>query len=317
LELLADSPDTVFRRCANADRHTCNWVLDARGPGALCRSCELTRTEPPADDPASGEPLAVAETAKRRLIFQLDGLGLPIVGRQDDPDTGLAFDLLSSRDEPVTTGHRDGVIAIDLAESDDVHREGVRQAMGEAYRTMLGHMRHEIGHYYWMVFARDDSRLTRIRRRFGDDTVDYGDSLEQHYGGGPPPGWEQSFVSAYATTHPWEDFAETFAHYLHIRGTLETAAAYGMIITGPTEAQGTVQAESLMSVPDDDVDLDREPFETILAEWLPLTYALNELNRAMGKRPLYPFVLTPKVVEKLSLVHRMVVQVAREQEVAA
>ena len=258
----------------------------------------------------------MAESAKRRLLYQLVGLGLPIVGREQDPAEGLAFEFLSSAGgEPVTTGHQDGIIAMDLAESDDVHREGVRHTMGEPYRTVLGHLRHEIGHYYWMVFARDEGRLSQIRWLFGDDTIDYADALKSHYGSGRQTGWEQTYVSAYATAHPWEDWAETFAHYLHIRATLQTAAAYGLVVTGPAVAEGTPMAETLASTPDE--DLDDAPFHAILADWLPLTYALNELNRTMGRDALYPFVLAPAVVHKLALVHRMVTQVAREQEAVA
>jgi hypothetical protein len=303
--IIGDTGGRRFARCANADRLTCNWMVDAEEAGAQCRSCRLTRTLPNDDDPAAVEPLMVAEEAKRRLVYQLDVLGLPVVDRTQDPEFGLAFDLLSSRDVPVTTGHADGVITIDLAESDDVHRAGVAQAMGEAYRTMLGHMRHEIGHYYWQVFARDPEVLGRIRDVFGDDTIDYAEALQRHYGDdGPPPGWEDRYVSAYATTHPWEDWAETFAHYLHIRGTLQTAAAYGVVVTGPAAVSGS-DGELLSSFPRDE-SLERLPFDDILADWLPLTYALNELNRAMGRPALYPFVLAPQVVAKLDLVHRLV-----------
>jgi hypothetical protein len=310
--LWGDDGGATWEQCANRERLVCNWLVPT-GDWPFCASCRLTRNQPPVGDPAGGDELVVAETAKRRLLYQLMGLGLPIVGRAQDPDEGLAFDFLSSAGgEPVTTGHEDGVIAMDLAESDDAHREGVRHAMGEPYRTVLGHLRHEIGHYYWMVFARDPGRLERIRRRFGDDTVDYADALDSHYGGGPPAGWEETCVSAYATTHPWEDWAETFAHYLHIRATLQSAASYGVVVTGPPVAEGTPVAETLVSTPDE--DMDDEPFHVILDDWLPLTYALNELSRSMGRDALYPFVLAPTVVDKLALVHRMVIQVAREQE---
>jgi hypothetical protein len=312
-QLWGDDDGTTWRTCANRDRLVCNWLVHA-GEHPFCDSCRLTKVQPAIGDPAGGAELVVAESAKRRLIYQLIGLGLPIVGRDKDPAEGLAFDFQSSATvgKPVMTGHQDGIIAMDLAESDDVHREGVRHAMGEPYRTVLGHLRHEVGHYYWMVFARDPSRLARIRHLFGDDTIDYAEALDSHYGGGPPPGWEQTYVTAYATTHPWEDWAETFAHYLHIRAALQSAAAYGLVVTGPAVAEGTPMAETLVSAPEE--DLDDEPFRTILGDWLPLTYALNELNRTMGRDALYPFVLAPAVVDKLALVHRMVTQVAREQE---
>lgn len=295
-----------WRRCANAEMLTCNWLIEVGSPDHLCRSCELTRTLPDFDDPDAVRALAVAEAAKRRLIFQLDGLGLAVVGRRHDPDTGLAFDLLSSRFGPVTTGHADGVITIDLAESDDAHREWLRTTMGESYRTMLGHLRHEVGHYYWMLFARRSDQLARIRELFGDDTVDYAAALQRHYDNGPSSGWESEYVSNYASCHPWEDWAETFAHYLHIRATMESAASFGVLVQGPPALAATPRAREFRSDPARASGAAPvESFESMIAEWLPLTYALNEINRAMGKRPLYPFVLQPRVIEKLGLVHQL------------
>ena len=305
--LVADPDAGWWRRCVNADWIGCNWMLADDTDGDRCRSCELTRTLPDESDPAAHEALSVTESAKRRLVFQLDSIGLPIVSRGVDPQKGLAFDLLSSRDQPVTTGHADGVITIDLAESDDAHREWLRKTMGESYRTMLGHLRHEIGHYYWMVITdRDTDALDQIRAMFGDDTADYAAALARHYADGPPSGWENDHVSNYASTHPWEDWAETFAHYLHIRGALQTAAAYGVFVQGPAQLRDTPMAKMFQSDPAHAVA--RGSFATIMDDWVPLTYALNEINRAMGKRPLYPFVLRPRVVEKLDLVHHLCMQ---------
>ena len=123
----------------------------------------------------------------------------------------------------MVTGHADGVITLDLAESDDVHRERRRAELGEPYRTLLGHFRHEIGHYYWPILVERAGALERCRALFGDERADYGEALERHYADGPPADWAERHVSAYATMHPWEDWAETFAHYLHIRDTLQTA----------------------------------------------------------------------------------------------
>ena len=223
---------------------------------------------------------AVAERAKRRLLFGLLELELPL---EDD----LAFDLLSSTVGPVTTGHADGLITIDLAESDDARREARRAELDEPYRTLLGHFRHEVGHYYFPILVERRGRLDEARELFGDDRADYQEALDRHYADGPPPDWAERHVSAYATMHPWEDWAETFAHYLHIRDTLETAAAFGIIVAGPGEADDP----SLAAVPSE--RLGRRPFEQILSEWLPLTYALNAVNRSMGRDDLYPFTLAP------------------------
>jgi hypothetical protein len=225
------------------------------------------------------------------LLFQLLDLPLPI---GDD----LAFDLLSRRYGPVVTGHDNGVITLDLAESDDARRAQRRAELGEPYRELLGHFRHEIGHYYWPKLVEQAGELDRCRELFGDERTDYDEALQRHYEQGPPPDWADRHVSAYATMHPWEDWAETFAHYLHIRDTLQTAAAYNMIISAPA------RDASLTAAPEDDVD--DEPFDVVIDEWLPLTYALNAVNRSMGKEDLYPFTLAPRVIEKLAFVHERV-----------
>jgi hypothetical protein len=287
------------RHCANQALAACNWLVDTAsdGPSQLCRSCQLTRTRPADGDLAALSAFADAESAKRRVVFQLLDLHLPLTSWADRPG-GLGYDLLSSNGTRVVTGHLDGIVTIDLAESDDPHREQIRQEMGEPYRTMLGHLRHETGHYYWSVLVEQVGRLDEFRALFGDEQADYGAALTRHYNEGPPAGWADRHVSAYATMHPWEDWAETFAHYLHIRDTLQTAAAFGMRIDVPDIPLSAEPA----------VQVDHEPFESILADWLPLTYALNAVNRSMGRDDLYPFVLSPSVVEKLTWVHQTVAE---------
>ncbi len=275
--------------CANQQVAGCNWLVPAGG-AALCRSCSLTRTRPADGDPAL-PAFAEAEAAKRRLIVELVDLGLPINGRAEDPDQGLAFDLLSSSQEPVITGHADGVITLDLAEGDDVHREQLRVSMDEPYRTLLGHFRHETGHYYFTVLAESGPARDDFERLFGDPDADYQAALDRHYSQGAPAGWEQSHVSSYATMHPAEDWAETFAHYLHIRDTIDTAAAFGFAPAGATATQPLAGNAG---------------FDRIIALWLPLVWSLNMINRSMGHRDLYPFLLPPAVLEKMRLVHRLV-----------
>ena len=279
----------LVERCANNKVAQCNWLVEWTGKSELCASCRLTRTRPADDDTDALPAYGQAETAKRRLILELDELGLPIRGRDEDPDTGLAFDLLSSAREPVVTGHANGVITLDLAEGDDVHREQMRVELAEQYRTVLGHFRHEIGHYYQLVFL--DSARAGFEALFGNPDEYYQAALDRHYSQGAPAGWEQNFVSSYATMHPAEDFAETFAHYLHIRDTLDTAAAFAMAPAGAT----------LDGILPGDVG-----FEQIVEWWLPLTWALNQINRSMGHPDLYPFVLPAKVLEKIKFVHNLV-----------
>lgn len=297
-ELLAFPERDTQLRCANAGMAGCNWL--ARGPGKLCASCRLTRTRPGDHDVRGLAALPVAEAAKRRLLFALGELGLPVDGFHDHPD-GLAFDLLSSEHVGVTTGHDNGVITLDLAESDHAHRERMRERLGEPYRTVLGHLRHEIGHYYWPLLTPDDERRERSRAAFGDEREDYRAALDRHYANGAPVDWRKRFVSAYATMHPAEDWAETFAHYLHVRDTLQTAGAYGVEVRGPSIA-GAQPDPALVSVP----GAAGAEMRSLLDAWLPLTYALNAINRAMGSDDLYPFVLPGPVVAKLELVHELV-----------
>ncbi len=280
-------------RCANSVTAECNWVAEHENMGPLCFSCALTRTRPADADHAEIAAFARAEAAKRRLVFQLLDLALPI-------GEGLAFDLLSSRFGPVVTGHDDGVITIDLAESDDVRREQRRAELSEPYRTMLGHFRHEIGHYYWPVLVERTVELERWRELFGDERLDYECAIQRYYDEGAPGDWSHRYVSAYATMHPWEDWAETFAHYLHIRDTMQTASAYGLFVAGPA-----VTADGSLSAAPGHAD-DRRPFESLVGDWLPLTYALNAVNRSMGRSDLYPFTLAQTVIEKLTFVHARV-----------
>ena len=225
-------------------------------------------------------------------MVELTDLSLPIVGRVENPTGGLCFDLLSSATTQVITGHDDGVITLDLAEGDDVHRETLRISMDEPYRTLLGHFRHEIGHYYYTVLAETGPGRTEFEQLFGDPDLDYQQALNRHYSQGSPAGWEDRFVSSYATMHPAEDWAETFAHYLHIRDTLDTAAAFGFAPAGATADQPLTGDAA---------------FDRMIALWLPLAWSLNMINRSMGHSDLYPFVLPPAVLEKMRLVHRLVV----------
>jgi hypothetical protein len=278
-------------RCANAEIAACNW-RPARD-GELCASCVLTTTRPADGDAPGLAQLAVAEAAKRRLLFELAELGLPF--------EGLRFDLLSSTHGPVTTGHADGLITLDLAESDDARRERLRMELGEPYRTVLGHLRHETGHALWPVLAPDEATRERAREHFGDEREDYGAALERHYDAGPPEDWAEEHVSAYATMQPSEDWAETTAHLLHIWDAVQTAASHGLGVAGPAVVALRRRAEHLSAAPVVTTD-----FDDLIGDWLPLTYALNAMNRSMGKGDLYPFVLTEPVLAKLRFVHDLV-----------
>jgi len=293
--------------CANRDLARCNGLSGADG---LCFSCALTRKRANDKDVEGRERFTKAEAAKRRLLFSLLELGLPVVGRHERHG-GLAFDLLNPRGAAVTTGHADGLITLDLAEADDAHRERTRVQMGEPYRTLLGHLRHEIAHFYESVLCPRGSRQrARFRELFGDERADYQAAMDRHYAQGPPGDWPGRFASAYATMHPWEDWAETFAHYLHIRDTLQTSVAYGVNVVGPVvlHADEAPLHSSPGDVPND--------IRGLLDIWLPLTYALNALNRSMGANDIYPFVLAPAVVEKLGFIHELVRDAGPQAETA-
>lgn len=236
------------------------------------------------------------EAAKRRLLYGLISLGLPVSSRQEDAVWGLAFDFLEDTppgvpgDDHVFTGHAAGLITINLDETDDPKREKARQLMGEMYRTVLGHFRHEVGHYYWDRLVRDTPRLEVFRRVFGDERADYAAALGNHYTQGPPPEWQLRHVSAYAASHPWEDWAETWAHYLHILDTLETAASEGLIIRN-----GKNETAILPPI--------GRPFPEIATQWRDVRLLLNGLNRSMGLPDPYPFFLADAVIGKLTLIH--------------
>jgi len=288
-----------YHLCANLHLAECNWLVEKGSvTRLLCRSCALTRTRPNESDTKAMAAFAAAEKAKRRLIVELYELKLPIVGRDEDADYGLAFDLLSSEFEKVLTGHHNGVITLDLAEGDDVHREQLRVAMDEPYRTLLGHFRHEIGHYYfYRLVGPSQAYSQRFRELFGDPDADYQEALDRHYNEGPPSGWDKNCVSSYASMHPAEDWAETFAHYLHIRDALDTAAAFGF-----AQAAATFERRALGP----------SGFDTIIEMWLPLAWALNMVNRSMGKEDLYPFVLPPAVLAKMRFIHTIIDEITSD-----
>ncbi|HEX5858284.1 MAG TPA: putative zinc-binding metallopeptidase, partial [Microbacterium sp.] len=265
-----------------------------------CFSCRLTRTSPASDDTIALEKLAKTEQAKRRLLLQLGDLGLPIrpwyLSRG-----GLGFDLLSSLSsgKRVVIGHANGIITLDLAESLDDRREALRVKLGEPYRTMLGHLRHEVGHYYQNVLVTDDATWARCRELFGDERASYRDALKRHYATCAPSGWHTSFISEYATMHPWEDFAETFAHYLHITGTLATAAAVGIHLDASVTNLRDTDVVPLQSYAD-------RPVQQLLGDWDWMSQGFNRINRAMGFGDLYPFELVGPVRHKLSFMHDIV-----------
>lgn len=300
------TPEGSYRACANSAQYeVCNWMVPEQDPDPLCPSCRLNNTIPDLSVAGNQVLWQRLETQKRRLVYTLIRLSLPVQPRKQDP-AGLAFDFLADPDPAfnetgrVLTGHADGLITLNIAEADPATRERMRQDMAEPYRTILGHFRHESGHYYWDRLVRDSEWLQEFRHLFGDETLDYGQALERHHAGGPPADWQERFVSAYASSHPWEDWAETWAHYLHIVDTLETARSFGVGVRPETGGSEPMAKDSSFN------PYAQSDFAPILEHWLPLAFALNSLNRSIGHEDAYPFVLAPPAVEKLRLVHRII-----------
>ena len=296
-----------YRLCLNYSReNVCNWAVSVDDPNPYCRSCRLNRVIPNLSRAGTREAWARMEAAKRRLIYSLLCFGLPVSEKAEDPQRGLAFDFLADPDPgtpgaiTVPTGHLNGVITINVAEADDAERETRRVQMNEPYRTLLGHFRHEIGHYFWDRLIQGTNCIDGFRQLFGDDRQDYGQALHRHQQQGAQVDWANSYVSAYASAHPWEDWAETWAHYMHLTDTLETALRCGLSLQPRRSNEPEWKAE-ISNVLQWSLS-----FDQMVERWFPLTYVLNNLNRCMGLQDAYPFVLPAPVLDKLRFVHEVI-----------
>jgi hypothetical protein len=298
-------PVRTYRKCGNYSGHeVCNWMVPTSSEQVFCTACRHNQMIPNLARAGNLDKWFRIERSKRRLFYSLLRLGLPLRTRLEDPVSGLAFAFLSSQDaplgQPVLTGHAEGLITLNIDEADAAVRERRRIDMAERYRTLLGHFRHEIGHYYWNVLIRDGDRQDAFRALFGDERADYRAALDAHYANSAPPDWQDRFISAYASSHPWEDWAESWAHYLHILDTLETAEHFGV------QVERRLPDGSLQQANPEVDPYDVQDFAEIMDDWLPLTFALNSLSRSMGQQDLYPFVLSGPAIEKLAFVHAIV-----------
>jgi hypothetical protein len=281
-----------YRKCQNyAQQSVCNWMIpESEKDEVFCKSCRLTETVPDLAQEQNRTLWALMESAKRRLIYSLLSLNLPVSSKLQDSERGLAFRFLSDTVNPdgsvakVLTGHAHGIITLNIAEADDAVREKTRRSMNEPYRTLLGHFRHEVGHYYW--------------DRLVCDTADYESTLKDYYAKGAPLDWQERCVSPYASSHPWEDWAETWAHFLHIQDTLEVAGDFGIRGKPLNEDSRRKAKQFQRAMP--------EAFDQMISSWLSLAVALNSINRSMGHQDLYPFVLTAPVIEKLRIVSAVI-----------
>jgi hypothetical protein len=296
-----------YQYCSNFRHKVCNWLVESNSDSGLCTSCETNRTIPNLDIAGNLEKWRKIEFAKHRLIYTLQKLNLPVKSKEKDPITGLFFDFKGRKvgaavsAKPIRTGHQDGVITLNINEADPVHREFMKVEMSERYRTLLGHFRHEIGHYYWqfLVFP-SEPKLTEFRSFFGDERVSYKNALAHYYKVGAPKDWRNNFISKYASAHPWEDWAETWAHYLHIIDSLETAYSYGVVVSPRTGNSTSLEMKA-------DFDPCYEMnFDRIIASYIPLAAAVNSINRSMGLADLYPFTFNRQVTNKLRSIHRLI-----------
>jgi hypothetical protein len=271
----------------------------------MCRSCRHNQLAPDLSIAGNLARWQRVEQAKQHLFYSLMRWRLPIPTQSDGVSEPLIFDLVADVQtnegvKRIYTGHNAGLITINIAEADDDEREKRRLGMGEAYRTLLGHFRHEVGHYYWDILVRDGHMLDEFRTLFGDERVDYGEALRRHYAAKAPADWPHGFISAYATSHPLEDFAETFAHHMHIIDTLETAHDLGISIDARLVGDSALKTMIAFDA------YRTETFDTIVAAWTPVSVALNSLTRSLGQQDAWPFVLSRTIIDKLDFIHRLI-----------
>lgn len=301
--LVPTAKERRYNSCRNGIVHqVCNWYVPEDDPNPYCVACRLNEVIPDLSVPGNLGRWHKLEKAKRRIVYTLMRLALPLDGGPTPTPQPLRFRFLADPlgGPPVLTGHRCGAITVNIVEADDDERERRRLHLREPYRTLLGHLRHEIAHYYWDLLVGEGPRLAGFRELFGDERIDYDSSLRRYYDNGPAADWQTRTVSAYASAHPWEDWAETWAHYLHVVDTVETAASFGIILK-PDHPDARAMTANPVKVADPDTG-----FDEVLAHWLPLTSALNSLNRGMGLPDHYPFVLCQPAVDKLRFVHDVV-----------
>lgn len=290
--------NTNYRFCENAAYGTCNWLIPVQYTNTFCIACQLNRTIP-ALHGQNLERWHRIEEAKHRLVYSLLHFNLPVAPK-DAFDNGIAFDFLAdvSPEKRVVTSHNNGVITVNIEEADEAERVRNKRDLGEKYRTLLGHFRHEIGHYYWDVLIKNKPYHIRFQQLFGDENMNYNEALKTYYQNGAPTEWSNYFISPYAASHPWEDWAESWSHYMHLMDTLETAYYFGLRINpGQQTSARNIYTE-----------VNQEPytirdFRDVVKCWLPLMFAVNSLNRSMGHMDFYPFVIADPVIEKLQFIH--------------
>jgi len=313
-----DAERARYKLCGNQlDHAACNWAIPEADPQRFCRACRLNELIPNLADPKAKDAWLKLEQAKRRLVYTLLELHLPVESRAEHPQ-GLAFAMKEDQpSEKVMIGHDSGLITINIAEADSPFREKMRLELGESYRTLLGHFRHEIGHYFWDRLLAGSPQLEGFRSLFGDERASYEEALQRHYRDGAPRDWPTRFVSSYASMHPWEDWAESWAHYLHMVDTLETARSFGLALKPQVASVAAKDTKETAKLRIGTRRLAFDDFDDLARAWVPLTIALNSFNRSMGLQDLYPFVLAEPALKKIRFVHDVIEQLHLPAQQAA
>jgi len=287
-----DKPTQNYKFCQHRTHEiACNWLIDINSQDQQCLSCQLTRKIPNQENSNNIRRWATLESAKRRMLYGLLRLNLAIPSRGQHTKNTLIFDFLEDqrsnpavKEKHVYSGHQNGVITMNVAEADSSYREATREAMNESYRSLLGHFRHEIGHYLLSKNILNTNNYSKFVTLFGDDSVDYKAALKKYYDNGPADNWQRQYISAYASSHPVEDWAETWAHYMLMSETVETAVAFGVVPMVDSENH----------------------FDVWMNVWLNLVVVMNALNRSVGNSDAYPFVVYEAVRAKLKFIHELI-----------
>ncbi|SFE56280.1 zinc-binding metallopeptidase family protein [Roseivivax sediminis] len=282
----AQAMQSLDAPCGNRDAIGCNWRAESDG---LCRSCAMTEVVPDLREDTNRPLWAETEAAKRWMLATLGRWGWFTAS---DPGDRPVFRLLSEKtatgEAGVVMGHANGVITINVSEARSAVLAERQEELGELYRTMLGHMRHETAHFLQLRLLSSPGFPEAFRKLFGDERADYGAALKAHYADPKPAG--DDHVTSYATAHPHEDWAETLAHLLHLVDLLDSAAAARLQLPDGPPRGYDAYAET--------------DTETLLHFAVGMSIAVNHVNRALDLPDLYPFVIRSGVRTKLAFAHR-------------
>lgn len=271
--------------CANRPTISCNWIADG---GQYCRSCAMSYVVPDLNVGDNLLMLARAESAKRWVLANLScwqWFTNADVGRR--PRFLMLSEYTSGRSEQIMMGHAAGEITINVTEADELIRLQRQRELGEQYRSMVGHFRHELAHFCFDRLSLSPEFLSEFRELFGDERQDYGTALLRHYEAPLAPG--EDYITPYSTAHPHEDWAETVAHLLHLVDFSDSFVSAGLAMRGVPEG----------FTPYSEPDTNR-----LINVATEIAIAINDINRALDNSDLYPFVLTGPVRQKLSFAHR-------------